>query len=398
MILNALQVDPGRLWKGPWRWYSEDMLDCCKPLEEVKLKGLTYDEWACLALCNGLQVSATRAADTTEEKFRETVKSVSRCCGSEEKAQATQFLVVTYTRKGLGQTGSGHFTPIGGYDPVSDSVLLLDVARFKYPPHWVTIPVLFKAMQPLDPDTKKSRGFFVISKSKHQSKILFRLKGLQHPVSQLKIKFTRLLETLRSKAKGSRNKEEILEDIVSGCLDVLDSDEGQHGPLLTTVIGEFSRSVEQKTRKFQKWHIEMVPRKHMEAIRELVHEIEHTSLYAEVQKIMKTKLWCDEHPSTSAHSKHVHRETFSISKPHLLTVLILAVVPRVTPKIKEILGSCMDTENLKDPLKSELISLADSWDGLCVYTGSVDDCSAITSGLKKNETKSKGKKSGCGCR
>mmetsp|Transcript_28521 Transcript_28521/g.41452 ORF Transcript_28521/g.41452 Transcript_28521/m.41452 type:complete len:101 (+) Transcript_28521:70-372(+) len=35
IILNALSVDPGREWKGPWRWYEESMLNCCVDLEEV---------------------------------------------------------------------------------------------------------------------------------------------------------------------------------------------------------------------------------------------------------------------------------------------------------------------------------------------------------------------------
>jgi glutathione gamma-glutamylcysteinyltransferase len=35
-VMNALEVDPRRTWKGIWRWYSEDMLDCCKGLEDVK--------------------------------------------------------------------------------------------------------------------------------------------------------------------------------------------------------------------------------------------------------------------------------------------------------------------------------------------------------------------------
>ena len=33
MVLNALQVDPGRTWKGAWRWFDEGKLDCCKPLD-----------------------------------------------------------------------------------------------------------------------------------------------------------------------------------------------------------------------------------------------------------------------------------------------------------------------------------------------------------------------------
>ena len=32
MVLNTLQVDPKKVWKGVWRWYHENMLDCCVPL------------------------------------------------------------------------------------------------------------------------------------------------------------------------------------------------------------------------------------------------------------------------------------------------------------------------------------------------------------------------------
>ena len=33
MILNAFGVDPERVWKGPWRWFHEDMLTCMAPLD-----------------------------------------------------------------------------------------------------------------------------------------------------------------------------------------------------------------------------------------------------------------------------------------------------------------------------------------------------------------------------
>ena len=36
VALNALGVDPGRTWKAPWRWWTEELLGCCKPLEEVR--------------------------------------------------------------------------------------------------------------------------------------------------------------------------------------------------------------------------------------------------------------------------------------------------------------------------------------------------------------------------
>ena len=33
IVLNTLNVDPRRAWKGPWRWYEESMLNCCVDLE-----------------------------------------------------------------------------------------------------------------------------------------------------------------------------------------------------------------------------------------------------------------------------------------------------------------------------------------------------------------------------
>jgi glutathione gamma-glutamylcysteinyltransferase len=36
MVLNALLIDPGRVWKAPWRWFHEAMLNCCEPLDVIK--------------------------------------------------------------------------------------------------------------------------------------------------------------------------------------------------------------------------------------------------------------------------------------------------------------------------------------------------------------------------
>mmetsp|Transcript_39466 Transcript_39466/g.92200 ORF Transcript_39466/g.92200 Transcript_39466/m.92200 type:complete len:180 (+) Transcript_39466:74-613(+) len=36
IVLNALSVDPLRVWKGSWRWYNESMLNCCVDLNEVR--------------------------------------------------------------------------------------------------------------------------------------------------------------------------------------------------------------------------------------------------------------------------------------------------------------------------------------------------------------------------
>src|SRR5687768_10011214 len=61
VALNALGIDPGRLWKGPWRWFGEEMLDCCVPLEVVKTRGITLAQLTCLAGCNGAKAEMRRA-------------------------------------------------------------------------------------------------------------------------------------------------------------------------------------------------------------------------------------------------------------------------------------------------------------------------------------------------
>jgi hypothetical protein len=66
-----------------------------------------------------------------------------------------KFLCLNYNRGTLGQTGTGHFSPLAAYDAQTDSALILDVARFKYPPHWVSIDLLHQAMA--------ERGFAILS-------------------------------------------------------------------------------------------------------------------------------------------------------------------------------------------------------------------------------------------
>ena len=65
VALNSLATDPERLWKGPWRWFAEDLLDCCVPLPDVRERGLDIDELACLARCNGTQVDVRRGDTST---------------------------------------------------------------------------------------------------------------------------------------------------------------------------------------------------------------------------------------------------------------------------------------------------------------------------------------------
>ncbi|XP_020250398.1 glutathione gamma-glutamylcysteinyltransferase 1-like isoform X2 [Asparagus officinalis] len=167
MVLNALAIDPGRKWKGPWRWFDESMLDCCEPLEKIKAEGITFGKVACLAHCAGAKVEALRTSQSTIDDFR---KHVIKCTSSEDC-----HVITSYNRKVFNQTGTGHFSPIGGYHAGRDMALILDVARFKYPPHWIPLSLLWEAMESMDVLTGHPRGFMLISKLQRAPSLLYTL-------------------------------------------------------------------------------------------------------------------------------------------------------------------------------------------------------------------------------
>jgi len=167
VALNALAIDPERLWKGPWRWFAEDLLDCCVPLTEVRERGLDLDELACLARCNGAEVQVQRADAANPATWRAALALA---------ASGEAVIVASYDRAALGQTGGGHFSPIGGYHESRDLALILDVARFKYPPHWVSAEYLWRAMEPVDAATGRARGWLVLRQRAHSSALGFSLR------------------------------------------------------------------------------------------------------------------------------------------------------------------------------------------------------------------------------
>ena len=168
MVLNALTIDPGRSWKGPWRWYGEELLDCCRPLDVVRREGLTMSQLRCLARCNGAEVQSFAADRITLSELREHVIAASREADG-------PHLIAAYSRRVLEQTGDGHYSPVGGYHRERDLVLLLDVARFKYPPHWAPLSLLWEAMQPADPVTGRPRGYLMLRRGPESDASICRL-------------------------------------------------------------------------------------------------------------------------------------------------------------------------------------------------------------------------------
>lgn len=133
----------------------------------MKEIGITFQTFACLARCQGLDVKERFASESTLDDFRNAVRLA--CIEDSEQSEEDPFLVVSYDRKVLNQTGSGHFSPIAAYDEESDKLLVLDTARFKYGAHWVPLPLLFEAMLTHDPTTNKSRGYILLSFQEDES-------------------------------------------------------------------------------------------------------------------------------------------------------------------------------------------------------------------------------------
>jgi len=195
MVLNAFGVDPNIRWRGGWRYFgNEDTLLalCCLTKERVARIGITMEEFKRLATCQGLNVTMKRppsnvaSTSTSEsggtggdscsvEDFRNDVRNIlcaadhvpiaKESDATEEKEPQTSLhglIVVSFGRAGLGQTGEGHYSPLAAYHEDSDKVLVLDVARFKYQPYWVSVQDLYNAMALEDPVSHQPRGWYLL--------------------------------------------------------------------------------------------------------------------------------------------------------------------------------------------------------------------------------------------
>ncbi len=163
--MNSLAIDPGYIWKGNWRFFDENSLRTCDkrkpkddPLQNIMEEGITFEEYLYLAECNGASIIPFLASNTTLAQFRSAI--LVACTRRLDDIR----LVCSYNRSTLQQTGTGHFSPIAGYHSEEDLVLILDVARFKYPSHWIPIELLWQSMNTIDSTTGKSRGFYLITK------------------------------------------------------------------------------------------------------------------------------------------------------------------------------------------------------------------------------------------
>jgi hypothetical protein len=163
MVLNALGAPaPTTPEYQPYHTFTQDNLlseetDAILPRDVLARQGMTLDQLgALLALNHPVTVEVRHAATGGLDAFR----AVARDYLGEDG----HFVIVNYLRRAIGQASGGHISPLGAYDAETDRFLILDVARYKYPPVWVKAADLFDAMNTPDAaNGGKTRGYVLVA-------------------------------------------------------------------------------------------------------------------------------------------------------------------------------------------------------------------------------------------
>jgi len=162
MVLNAMQVSaPAVPELAPYRTFTQtNVLDArteeILPQATIRRQGMSLDQFAAILATKPVAVSVHHADTSTLREFRDRARDY--------LSRPDHFVIVNYLRQALGQEGGGHHSPLAAYHRGSDRFLILDVARYRYPPVWVTADDLFSAMNTRDPaEPQKTRGYVLVS-------------------------------------------------------------------------------------------------------------------------------------------------------------------------------------------------------------------------------------------
>jgi hypothetical protein len=164
MVLNALEVpSPVAKFTYPYNKFDEDNFFTSAALEVQRVhsvagNGQTLEQLADTLRTFGLTLEVHHANTLSLDQFRTLAVNA-----LETK---DRYMIVNFSRVTLAQEGGGHFSPLAAYDGKSDRFLLMDVARYKYPPAWVKAEHLWNAMNTDDADAKAKRGFVIIGRTK----------------------------------------------------------------------------------------------------------------------------------------------------------------------------------------------------------------------------------------
>jgi len=126
------------------------------PAQTVLKMGMTRDEMVAALAQHGVKATSIAGDSLGDAALRDLLK---KALGDDG-----QYVLVNFLRATLGQVGGGHWSVLAAYDAESDSVLLLDVAKYKYTPAWIGIRSLQQAINTTDTTSNKPRGLVIVSK------------------------------------------------------------------------------------------------------------------------------------------------------------------------------------------------------------------------------------------
>jgi glutathione-S-conjugate glycine hydrolase len=165
MVLNALGVQaPDTPEYAPYRIYTQDNVlnattERILPQAVLLKRGTTLDQLGALFESHGVEATVKHASDVSVESFRKEA--------ADYLSRPNHYVIVNYLRRQIAQERGGHISPLAAYDSKTDRFLILDVARYKYPPVWVKSADLFAAMNTPDAaNENKSRGFVLVRRSR----------------------------------------------------------------------------------------------------------------------------------------------------------------------------------------------------------------------------------------
>jgi hypothetical protein len=162
MVLNALGVPaPPVPEYAPYRTFTQDNVlneqtEAVLPREVLARQGMTLDQIGGILATEPVKAEVHHASDSSIDEFR---KLASAYLG-----EPGHFVIVNFLRKVIGEEIGGHISPLAAYDGKADRFLILDVARYKYPPVWVKTADIFAAMNTPDAaNENKTRGFVLVT-------------------------------------------------------------------------------------------------------------------------------------------------------------------------------------------------------------------------------------------
>ncbi|KAJ2997631.1 hypothetical protein HDV02_005280 [Globomyces sp. JEL0801] len=225
------------------------------------------------------------------------------------------------------------------YNEAEDMVLILDVARFKYSTYWITFDLLWESLHPHDSATKKPRGYMVLRRGQLR----------QHGCTRLKVNSESWVDLRTSIFEEFPRVVNQLGDMVTPEIFLK--------TLIQSIPGlvNFSTVIENHLNLFsenEQEHADSSLDQYIESLNELLKELSNTKLYKQILELV------DHHSLIRSFINNFSGKSFMDTFPESAISNVNEFVAYLTLFILTLMDYNQNFyQNLKDPLKSNLVDL-----------------------------------------